>query len=443
MSSFYSSHISPFVFTRRSLPHFLVTAVSLGLPSALEHWTNEQVLKFIHLMWEQMRNEQEQNSMEKEVDPLHLLPSLPNDTAKKSVSSGPLDPATVVAVAKRAFASLGQNGNEILSRHRGRPLEPVFESPISEDAVMLEDGDFGSGEAPPMPTISAYAGTMEVGESSDESTSGLHTPNSGAAAKTTPPKSPATEFSFDERRKKIVEWLCHNIQNLNELSHIPFNSSELWRLHQHFFSPLITAGNGGSRRDSPQSMDGMKNVDSTPSAPYAGDSIISAPHAVSASTQSSDSHLSVPVSEPSLALAQGVGRYNIGTLPMLKRKVSYRALHDVMKADASKSEARLDNANGASISKLIEDMNGHSMQPKSKRARKNRTRISFLPRVKNKLDSYLDSCHTKALVLMRQLQYVERALLKGEIYAFDQAGSATHLSGVLAADAEMILVDMM
>ena len=69
--------------------------------------------------------------------------------------------------------------------------------------------------------------------------------------------------------------------------------------------------------------------------------------------------------------------------------------------------------------------------------------ITITMGVKNKLDSYLDSCHTKALVLMRQLQYVERALLKGEIYSFDQAGSAAHLSGVLAKDAEMILVDMM
>ena len=42
-----------------------------------------------------------------------------------------------------------------------------------------------------------------------------------------------------------------------------------------------------------------------------------------------------------------------------------------------------------------------------------------------------------------QPKYVERALLKGEIYSFDQAGSAAHLSGVLASDAEMILVDMM
>jgi len=419
-----------------------ITAVSLGLPTALEHWSNEQVLKFIHLMWENMRNEQEQSSVEKETDPLHLLPSLPDESRSKSLSSGPLDPATVVAVAKKAFASLGQNGNDILSRRRGRPLEPVFESPISEDAVMLEDGENVSGEAPPMPTISADPSTMDVGESSDESTTGLQTPNAAPYAKAAPPpKSPATEFSFDERRRRIVEWLCHNIQNLNELSLLPFNSSELWRLHQHFFTPLVTEA--GGRADSPQSMDGMKNVDSTPSAPYGSGSIVSAPHAVSASTQSSDSYLSVPVSEPSLALAQAAGRYNIGTLPVLKRKVSYRALHDAMKTDAARSEGRLDNANGASISKLIEDMSGHSMQPKSKRARKNRTRISFLPRIKNKLDSYLDACHHKALVLMRQLQYVERALLEGEIYPFDQAGSVTHLSGVLATDAEMILIDMM
>lgn len=82
------------------------------------------------------------------------------------------------------------------------------------------------------------------------------------------------------------------------------------------------------------------------------------------------------------------------------------------------------------------------MQPRSKRARRNRSRISFVPRFKAKLDSFLDSCHHKALGLMRQLVYVERTLLNDEIYPLESLGSTQYLVGTLAADAEMILLDM-
>ena len=69
-----------------------------------------------------------------------------------------------------------------------------------------------------------------------------------------------------------------------------------------------------------------------------------------------------------------------------------------------------------SVSKLIEDMNGQSMQPKSKRPRRNRSRMSIVPKIKLKLDSFLDPDHQKALDLMRKLYYVEMSLLNGIIY---------------------------
>jgi len=58
------------------------------------------------------------------------------------------------------------------------------------------------------------------------------------------------------------------------------------------------------------------------------------------------------------------------------------------------------------------------------------------------MDLFLDACHQKALVLMRQLQYVESALLTGGIYPNGSSGQNNHLAGSLAADAEMILLDM-
>ena len=100
-----------------------------------------------------------------------------------------------------------------------------------------------------------------------------------------------------------------------------------------------------------------------------------------------------------------------------------------------------------SISLIIEGGPGvHSMPPKTKRARRNRSRISFLPRIKKKLDSSLDFCHEKALTTMRQLYYVEQAILNGEVNPILpslETQPQIHLCGDLADDAETIIVDML
>merc|ERR1739838_932804 len=104
---------------------------------------------------------------------------------------------------------------------------------------------------------------------------------------------------------------------------------------------------------------------------------------------------------------------------------SYRFLNEAMLTSSSHSEVRSEDSK--SVSKMIEDVSSQSMQPKFKKARRNKTRISFVPRIKAKLDSYLDACHQKALVLMRQLQFVEKALLNGHIYPLE-AELYKHLS---------------
>jgi hypothetical protein len=131
---------------------------------------------------------------------------------------------------------------------------------------------------------------------------------------------------------------------------------------------------------------------------------------------------------------------------MLKRKVSYRFLGEAaMASHQSRVEPKLDHLlQNGSVAKLIEDGHtGHSLPPKTKRARRNRTRISFVPRIKAKLDSYMDVCHEKALITMRQLYFVEQAILKGQVNALEAASQPKiHLSGELASEAEMIIVDM-
>lgn len=60
-----------------------------------------------------------------------------------------------------------------------------------------------------------------------------------------------------------------------------------------------------------------------------------------------------------------------------------------------------------------------------------------------KLDSYLDTDHEKALIMMRQLRCVEKALLNSQINpSISSSEKCTHLSGVLADEAQMILLDM-
>lgn len=160
----------------------------------------------------------------------------------------------------------------------------------------------------------------------------------------------------------------------------------------------------------------------------------------------------------------------VNSVPTMSRKVSYRFLNDAIipvsaasfhgnnhdcERQPGKGRGR---GRGRKVSNLIEDgMSGYSMQPRSKRARRNRSRVSYFPRVKAKLDSYLDQNHRKALILLRQLYYVEQNLLllqrqssqtviPGTTPLFiknDQPSAIRFLNGSLSEDAETILVDMM
>jgi len=414
-----------------------VPIVTIGLPSSLEHWTNEQVLNFIHLMWEQAKQERgQEREDEKELDPLHFLPDPSGEGGEnRGVSSGPLDATVVVEVAKRAFASLGENGHDVFSRQRGLPIEPSFESPLTEDAIMVESSEGDDPAEQKQMTNERPLNTIFTGVISNDSKTETNRTNPSRSFVAAPQTKTEPAMPDPGRKRRIVEWLCRNIRHLNELSLLPFNSGELWRLHQHYFTPVVNES-GGSISGGMQSLDRI--VSSVPEV-----SRISDQSAITPSTQSTESgfdHSTVPISDPAMVASPPGG----ASLPMLKRKVSYRFLGDAaVVPHGQKPEYRHDNS--SSVSKLIEDGTlGHSMPPKTKRARRNKTRISFLPRVKAKLDSYLDVCHEKALILMRQLHFVEKALLSGEINPRDPScNPITHLSGVLASEAEMILIDMM
>jgi hypothetical protein len=321
-------------------------------------------------------------------------------------SNGPLDPTTVVTVAKRAFELLTTSGESINLRAHAAHRSISFDSPLTEDAIIMElnvngtriDHDYEETYG------NKYGNTLINDPTNCSSIHGdLHLKKNK-----TPVPSPSVNAST--KKKMMLEWLCKNIQHLNELSQLPFNSSELWRLHQHFFSPTIQLAalhNLSDHASMSEAKDGSGNYDSENgqctsvlSAPCAGAMANSAP---------------IPSSESAIHPNKS----------LLKRKVSYRFLGEATLSSSTPETNTIDQ----SVSKLIEDMNGQSMQHRSKRPRRNRSRISIVPRIKQKLDSFLDSDHQKALGLMRQLYYVEKSLLSGNVYPIDDIKGVTHLIG--------------
>jgi hypothetical protein len=368
-------------------------------------------------MWQKSKGEVESSEAERELDPLNFLAG-PSGEASSITSAiargGPLEATIVVEVARKAYENLVENGVDVFSRRRGSASEPFYGSPLAGDAIMVESPAESSPESSEIVSSRIPSKPAKSFVAAPESSEKIH------------------EMPDPARKKRIVEWLCKNIQHLNELSRQPFSSSELWRLHQHYFTPVVNESGGTVAPLSPGS-----RILSSVSELYRGNPGGST---VTPSTLSGsgDFH-ALPASDPALPASSVTT-----SLPVLKRKVSYRFL-----GDAAQSHCRLEprlekHLQNGSVSKMIEEGHtGHSLPPKTKKARRNRARISFVPRIKAKLDCYLDVCHEKALITMRQLYFVEQAIFGGKVNPLEPSPTRrTHLSGTLAAEAEMIIVDM-
>ena len=399
---------------------FVAILLTLGFPDALKNWTNEQVFNFIHLMWDKNDESEEfQSDLERDLDPLSFLTNAMGGRTEPSPNrrSGPLEAAVVVEVAKRFFESLVASGADVVSRRGADSNQMAFESPLATDAIITESTPASN------PTNGHSSGSHhDLGEiRSSQARSFVAPPESEEKKK--------QEMKDPNRKKKIVEWLCSNAKPLKELAHVPFNSRELWKLHQFYFTPVVKESGGSQDRKEANSNLIISSVPEVNRMNQSGSTF-------TPTIQSVDNCPSVPVSDPAFS-----GPSSSSTL--LKRKVSYRCLGDA----GSHTEPQLHNStfDGTSVAKIIENGHtGHSLPPKTKRARRNRTRISFLPRIKAKLDSYLDMDHEKALVTMRQLYYVEQAIISGKVVPIDpDAPPLSHLNGTAAAEAEMIIVDMM
>jgi Ran GTPase-activating protein (RanGAP) involved in mRNA processing and transport len=395
--------------------------VTLGFPVAMEHWNNEHVMNFIHLMWERSSVDRT-SAEEKVIDPLHFLPS--DGPGPSLTRVAPLDAAVVVDYAKKAYDSLVQEGFDVFSRRPGH-----------SDQQMI----------PPPSTNGTYPGSS--GSHEDEDGDSILEPLSASQNQSfvaAPEEVAKPNVPDPSRKKRIVEWLCSNIQYLNKLSQKPFSSAELWKLHQHYFTPVVNESGGNASPSPDESEDTIAPLVSSVPEVSRGDS--SSNHGASVG-ESLDDPDPVSTVDP-FAKSSVNGTNGLTSFPLLKRKVSYRFLGDAALSSTPNLDVRRApsaNGNGAlSVSMMIEGgPTGNTLPPRTKRARRNRTRISFLPRVKAKLDSLLDVCHEKALVTMRQLYFVEQAILRGEVNPIDpKTTSRTHLCGDFATDAQIIVCDM-
>jgi len=348
--------------------------VTIKFPSAMEQWTNEQILSFLHLMWENSSQDPDKKAQDNAIDPLQFLPPTNGEPPGKK-GEGPLDATIVVEVAKRAFESFRESGPEVLTPPSGAAYyEASFGSPLADNAIISEGSESAWRTSAPSPAfVDVNFETMDGSDqSSTEAGMSIHS-TSFIAAPSAPPEPSVPDPA---RKKRIVDWLCKNMQHLNELSQRPFDSTELWKLHQHYFAPVVNEKGGEvPASPTPSSHEVSRIVSSVPDVSRKNPGTPE-PNTITPSTLSSDDHIFVASSEPSLQASPP-----IASLPMLKRKVSYRFLGDAAISSRGRPEMRAQSMNTASVSHMIQS-GGVGMPPKSKRARRNKTRISFLPRIK-------------------------------------------------------------
>jgi Ran GTPase-activating protein (RanGAP) involved in mRNA processing and transport len=413
----------------RDLSGFDIGAVivTLGFPAPMEHWSNGQILEFLRAMWDShLRADTPprgdggeslsgdslgQEEEYKTLDPLNCL------GGAGSLRSAPKDATIVVEVARKAFTEFTERGEVYFRSQRmnSAAVWPTGSSPlVSDDTMLVSSSQERSNEI--HDSRNGPYGNRSVG---------ALMPANKVASFVATPEATSQATPDPERRKRLAEWLNVNSKQIHRLAQQPFHAGELWRLHQHYFTPVVNE-TGGEPVPSASIICESAGRRTPSSVAYVSMSI------------SSENPCGLMSENAMSELADG-NRNRLSSLPILKRKVSYGCLKEVTTLSTPAAQD--------AVPLIVESRpTVQSMRPKTKRARRNRTRISFLPRTKAKLDSYLDKCHEKALITMRQLYFIERAVLDGNIYPLDRSKThrpLTHLRGELALDAETIVVDML
>jgi len=399
-------------------------SVTLGLPAAMETWSNEQVLKFIRVMWDRYRHEKGGAVLPSSKDGTQSMSNTggasegdsasnaatADKSAEKQPKAGPSDPATVVAAAKSAFEALGDAGGALLLTEEPQRCISDSSPMVSSDAVMLEKTSSGTIRVP-----SLDDSDDETFRQNDDKPTRLDISTSHISLCTANGKDRPETPVDPMAKKRNMDWLRLHFRSLNEIAQLPYVHADLLQLYRYFNSPgaIVDGDDSGSVHD------GM------PPPPQLG--LGFNPGIIMSNHPPESSRLSIPLhSKPS----------------GIQRKISYRGLHDVMMVQSSHNLPSPNcNVENSSKRRPVSDP---LMKPATKRARSGKPRIDHFPRLKAKIEQYLSSSkQTKALILLRQLKFVETTMFHAGNPYCDQSTACSSLSEPIATDAEVILIDML
>lgn len=187
--------------------------MTLGMPRLPEAWSNDQVLGFFRLMWQQW-----------------LLKSRNGSPETENVLRGPAPPAAVAAAAKIAFTALGSSPEHLFQTEphekpmaERAPVEPV-------GAALLERSDSGTVSVP-LFTVSSEVEIHDFVDGESKLAAMVHNARSRQISTVRGP------LENPERRNNNLRWLRLHFGSLSDVGRLPFHNADLWQLHQYYFSP--------------------------------------------------------------------------------------------------------------------------------------------------------------------------------------------------------------
>ena len=387
--------------------------VTLGLPPALDQWTNEKTLRFMRFMWERRREEElEDSSIQGDRTSSDAEDDIADSdtgegTSAKLAKSGPADPTLVVSAAKAAFEALGDAG--VVALMPDAPSSELSDGcPLfANDAVLLERTASGNIRAP----------LAQADNDSNENAAMPGSEDPLLCRSLVPPRSGSLfesgKSAVDGKcRQRLELWLRDHSSSINELSNLPFNDADLWQLHQYFFSPVGTAI--------------FKKANDGPAIDHSSDK-------------------SSPQMEKGVSPPKRLGG--------LTRKVSFRHLGDAAlltdlskRASTSTSDIPSVSTSGRRRSLCMIDKGEKGVGiPATKRARSNKPRIDYYPQIRSKLEALrYRGNQQEALVKMRQLKYVEGVMFRGRnISQSHQDEHSQDSESFTTSDVEAILLVML
>lgn len=188
-------------------------AMTLGMPRLPLEWSNDQVLGFFRLMWQQW-----------------LLKSRNGSVGGEEVVRGPAPPAAVAAAAKIAFSAMGGSPERLCQTElHDKPL--AERAPVEPaGAALLERTDSGT-VCVPLFTVSSEVGIDDFVDGEGKLAAMT---NSSPPSQITTVRSP---LENPERRNNNLQWLRLHFRSLSDVGRLPFRNADLWQLHQYYFSP--------------------------------------------------------------------------------------------------------------------------------------------------------------------------------------------------------------